>query len=173
MTRYIDQLNETTDPVSGDYLLIYDASAGATDKDRKVNINKFGILANAQTWAGVQTFTYGPVVPGTINDEKFALDSSASTFTLTAGQSLPFSASGAFSGLVIIIEPASGASAVYLVSGGTCNLISSIGGVWTVNTTTGSNQFDVSYVSSKYQLKNKYAVSKTFMIMALRGRNAA
>lgn len=172
MTRYLNQLHENTAPVSGDYLLSYDASATAGDEDRWVNVSKFGVLANAQTWAGVQTFTYGPVVPGTINDEKFALDSSASTFTLTAGQSLPFSASGAFSGLIQLIEPATGAGAVYFVSGGTVNLISTIGGVWTANTTTGSNQFDVSYVSSKYQLKNKYAVSKTFTIMALRARNA-
>ena len=56
MTRYIDQLNETTDPTTGDYLLIYDASAGATDKDRKVNISRFAILANANTFTGAQSF---------------------------------------------------------------------------------------------------------------------
>lgn len=56
MTRYIDQLNECTDPVSGDYLLIYDASAGATDKDRKANVNKFAVLANAQSFTAAQTF---------------------------------------------------------------------------------------------------------------------
>lgn len=112
------------------------------------------------------------VVPGTINAETFALDSSSGSFSLTAGQSLPFSASGAFSGLVMIIEPATGYGAVYFMTGGTVLLVSS-SGTWSVNTTTGSNQFDVSYVSSKYQLKNKYATTKTFTIMALRVRNAA
>lgn len=56
MTRYIDQLNENTGPVGGDYLLCYQASAGATDKDRKVNVNKFAVLANAQSFTGAQTF---------------------------------------------------------------------------------------------------------------------
>lgn len=46
MTRYIEQYNETTDPVSGDYLWIVDASAPADDKDRKVDINKLAVLAN-------------------------------------------------------------------------------------------------------------------------------
>lgn len=124
---------------------------------------------------GVSTITVSSAlqVPATINDEKFALDSSANTFNVSAGASLPFSASGAFSGLVMIIEPATGNSGLYLVSGGNVVLITSTGGVWTANTTTGSNQFDVSYVSSKYQFKNKYASTKTFNIMALRVRNAA
>ena len=57
MTRYAEQLNECTDPTSGDFLTIYNASAGSTDKDQKVDINKFAILANAQTFTGAQTFT--------------------------------------------------------------------------------------------------------------------
>ncbi len=56
MTRYIDQLNENTAPVSGDYLLCYQASAGATDKDRKLNISKLAVLANAQSFTAIQTF---------------------------------------------------------------------------------------------------------------------
>lgn len=56
MARYLEQANECTDPVSGDYLWIYDASAGATDKDRKVNISKFAILANAQIFTAGQMY---------------------------------------------------------------------------------------------------------------------
>lgn len=56
MTRYLEQLNETTDPTTGDYLPIYDASAGSTDKDRKVNISRFAILANGNTFTTTQTF---------------------------------------------------------------------------------------------------------------------
>lgn len=55
MTRYIEDLNENTAPVSGDYLLCYDASAGSTDKDRKVNVSKFAVLAVANTFTTTQT----------------------------------------------------------------------------------------------------------------------
>lgn len=55
MTRYLEQLNETTDPVTGDYLPIYDASAGSTDKDRKVNISRFAILATANVFTTTQS----------------------------------------------------------------------------------------------------------------------
>lgn len=68
MTRYLEQLNETTDPVTGDYLPIYDASAGSTDKDRKVNISRFAILATANTFTALQTFAPGTDVNGlTVN----------------------------------------------------------------------------------------------------------
>ncbi|MBK8129428.1 MAG: hypothetical protein IPK53_11115 [bacterium] len=55
MARYIENLNACTDPVSGDYLWIVDASAGATDKDRRVDVGKFGLLATAQSWTATQT----------------------------------------------------------------------------------------------------------------------
>jgi len=57
MTRYTENLNECTDPVAGDFLVIYNASAGATDKDQKVDITRFGVKANAGTWTATQTFT--------------------------------------------------------------------------------------------------------------------
>lgn len=47
MARYIENLNECTDPTSGDYLWIVDASASSSDKDRKVNVGKFAQLAGA------------------------------------------------------------------------------------------------------------------------------
>lgn len=56
MARYITDLNECSDPTSGDYLLVTDASAGATDKERKLNLSKLAILANAQSFTGAQTF---------------------------------------------------------------------------------------------------------------------
>lgn len=49
MTRYIENLNECTDPTTGDFLWVVDASAGSTDKDRKVNISKFGLVSSG-TW---------------------------------------------------------------------------------------------------------------------------
>lgn len=51
MPRYIEQLNECTDPASGDWLWLVDSSAGATDKDRRVN-------AGLVPWTNVaNTFT--------------------------------------------------------------------------------------------------------------------
>lgn len=57
MARYLEQANECTDPTTGDYLWVVDASAGATDKDRKVNVSKIAILANANTFTDGQSFS--------------------------------------------------------------------------------------------------------------------
>jgi hypothetical protein len=57
MPRYLEQANECTDPTTGDFLWVYDASAGATDKDRKVNISRFAILANANAFTGQNSFS--------------------------------------------------------------------------------------------------------------------
>lgn len=52
MARYIENLNTCTDPTSGDYLWIVDASASASDKDRKVNVGLFPQLAAPNTFTG-------------------------------------------------------------------------------------------------------------------------
>ncbi len=57
MTRYIENLNECTDPTAGDYLWIVDASASASDKDRKVDAGKFPRLAVANTFTENQTIS--------------------------------------------------------------------------------------------------------------------
>jgi len=57
MARYIENLNSCTDPTSGDYFWVVDASAGATDKDRKVNVGLFAQLAVANTFTNDQTVT--------------------------------------------------------------------------------------------------------------------
>lgn len=56
---YREQLNECTDPTTGDWLEITDTSAGSTDKDRRVNVSRFAVLANTGTWTATQTFTAG------------------------------------------------------------------------------------------------------------------
>lgn len=81
MPRYVEQLNETSDPVTGDFLQIYDASAGSTDKDRKVNISRFAILANTQTFTAAQTFTGG------VSSTQPATGTSAVTVTPLASMS--------------------------------------------------------------------------------------
>lgn len=50
MARYIENLNECTDPTTGDYLWVVDASAGSTDKDRKLDAGRFAQLS-AGTWS--------------------------------------------------------------------------------------------------------------------------
>jgi hypothetical protein len=60
MPRYIENLNECTDPVSGDFMWLVDASAGSTDKDRKVDVGKFARLAvSAPFTANVSLTTAG------------------------------------------------------------------------------------------------------------------
>jgi len=54
MARYIENLNTCSDPTSGDYLWVVDASAGATDKDRKVDAGLFAQLAVANTFSASQ-----------------------------------------------------------------------------------------------------------------------
>lgn len=53
---YREQLDECTDPTTGDWLEITNVSAGAPDKDQKVNAARFAILANAQSFIAEQTF---------------------------------------------------------------------------------------------------------------------
>lgn len=106
MTRYIENLNECTDPVSGDYLWVVDASAGSTDKDRKVNVGKFAQysagtwtpLINGSTTAGGPTYAIqngyyyviGDLVWATFVAELTAKDGSAAGDVVING--LPFSA---------------------------------------------------------------------------------
>lgn len=51
---YREQLNECTDPVSGDWLEITNVG-NATDKDQKLNVARLAIVANANTFAATQT----------------------------------------------------------------------------------------------------------------------
>ena len=74
MTRYIEGLNENTAPVAGDYLLCYDASADSTDKDRKVNVSKFAVLAVANTFTATQNF-----VPAATGDHAISVNVPTST----------------------------------------------------------------------------------------------
>ena len=74
MARYIENLNSCTDPTGGDYLWIVDASAGSTDKDRKVDVSECALTGVANSFTGAQPF-YGKLTHG----EAF------SVLTLSAG----------------------------------------------------------------------------------------
>ena len=54
MTRYVENLNECTDPVAGDQIHIYDASAGSTDKDRRVNVGNLALPSQRNLFAVAQ-----------------------------------------------------------------------------------------------------------------------
>lgn len=65
MARYIENLNSCSDPVSGDYFWIVDASAGATDKDRKVDVGLFARLAVANVFTTTQM---APIFAASVGD---------------------------------------------------------------------------------------------------------
>ena len=63
MARYIENLNSCTDPTSGDFFWIVDASSGSTDKDRKVDVGLFPRLAVANTFTAAQTINSTLALP--------------------------------------------------------------------------------------------------------------
>lgn len=89
MARYIENLNECTDPTSGDFLLVTDASAGATDKDRKLNLSRLAILANGQTFTTTQTFSPAATNVNGIN-ANMPISTTASALSLYYNSALRF-----------------------------------------------------------------------------------
>lgn len=63
MARYIEQLNECTDPADADWVWIVDNSAGATDKDRRLSLSRIAKLGVANSLPLV----YGPGTTLTIS----------------------------------------------------------------------------------------------------------
>lgn len=57
--RYIENLNQCTDPAADDQIQIMDASAPAADKDRRLNLGQLALLALANTFAAIATFAQG------------------------------------------------------------------------------------------------------------------
>lgn len=81
MARYIENLNECTDPVSGDFMWLVDASAGSTDKDRKVDVGKFALKAGSNTFtaAGVALTLTSTATAGLSQVRLTASDNGAQT----------------------------------------------------------------------------------------------
>jgi len=52
---YITDLDACTDPITGDYLLIADASASAGNRDRKVDVSEFALTERENTFTSTQT----------------------------------------------------------------------------------------------------------------------
>ncbi len=61
MPRYIEQLNECTDPAAADWLWVVDDSASSTDKDRKVSLAKF-LVQNSGVVAMASALRYDAMI---------------------------------------------------------------------------------------------------------------
>lgn len=150
MPRYIDGLNECTDPQAGDQLWIVDASAPDTDKDRKVAVGKLAVLGLANTFTAAQTM---PRV--TMPQASFA-----SNQTVSVG--------AAVLGLLVIVNMNTGAQGLVWLGGG-ANSVASIslrGGMTTTKDTT--NNINVYYDSTYgYVIQNKYATNQTLAYVVI------
>ena len=114
MARYIENLNECTDPTTSDYLLVYDDSAGATDKDRKVNISRFGILANTNAFTGQTSFSTTTGLTGT--KATVAHNSATAICRLTVGGASALAASYLIA--INLTSANTSSSVMYLLSQG-------------------------------------------------------
>ena len=161
MPRYIENLNECTDPVSGDYMWLVDASAGSTDKDRKVDVGKFARLAVAQTFTATQTFsnvsigTSGGATAITKPADGHTL-MMLDYVTLAAGSKFTFPATN---GLLVITSHSYGRSSVYAL---TANSVTAIAQDATgFSTTMGTaSKINVYHNGSFFEIENGFAASQ-------------
>lgn len=158
MARYIENLTTCSNPTSGDYFWIVDASAGATDKDRKVDVGLFPRLAVANTFAALQAFPAAGIGIGTMTLKTYAagvLHINPSSYVLAAGAYVIVAQVPA--GLVWIYDASSGKGAlinwtnpVAIISGdatrfglvdgaaGKINVFGNVAGVYVNNATASS-----------------------------------
>ena len=161
MPRYIENLNECTDPVSGDFMWLVDASAGSTDKDRKVDVGKFARLAVAQSFTATQTFsnvsigTSGGATAITKPNDGHTLVS-LDAVSLAAGAKFTFPATN---GLLVITSHSWGRSSVYAL---TANSVTAIAQDATgYSTTMGTaSKINVYHNGSFFEIENGSAESQ-------------
>ena len=167
MPRYIEDLNECTDPVSGDFMWLVDASAGSTDKDRKVDVGKFARLAVAQTFSATQTFS------------KIQIDSSADFIDVDSAGAVMLASTAvamadnevkslpSFIGVYLIVDFTNGNVAMFALRGGV-NATQEVfdpSGIFSVTKDTAS-MFNV-YYETGYKLQNKRGSTKSVMLIRL------
>jgi len=162
MARYIEDLNECTDPVSGDFMWVVDASAGSTDKDRKVDVGKFARLAVAQTFTATQTFSNVSV--GTSGGAT-AITKPADGHTLAALDAVSLAAGAKFTfpatnGLLVVTSVTSGRSSVYLLTFSTVTVISQDTNGYSTTMST-ANKINVYHNGSFFEIENGYATSRS------------
>jgi hypothetical protein len=161
MPRYIEDLNECTDPVSGDYMWLVDASAGSTDKDRKVDVGKFARLAVAQSFTATQTFsnvsigTSGGSTQITKPADGHTL-MMLDTVTLAAGSKFTFPATN---GLLVINSHSYGRSSVYALTANSVTAIAqdAVGYSTTMGT---ANHVNVYHNGTYFEIENGYGAGQ-------------
>jgi hypothetical protein len=102
----------------------------------------------------------------------WAMDFSENSVTVANGGNQTFPAG---SGLVLINNPATGATAVYVVGGGNATLLNTAGPEWVASTTSpAAGKFSVAYNSgsSLYAVYNNYGSSQNFNVALLRARTS-
>lgn len=82
MARYIEQLNECTDPADADFAWIVDDSAGATDKDRKLSLSRLLKLGRTNIVPAGST----TIVNGASGQSILALRNSAAANMFVVGE---------------------------------------------------------------------------------------
>ncbi len=170
MARYIENLNTCSDPTSGDYLWVVDASAGATDKDRKVDAGLFAQKALANTFTGAQR-----VPKLEVDDASHYIDTDAAgalaltsvrasladNATLALGYDIKF---------IFIVDATNGNGALFMLRGGV-NSVQEIfdpSAVFTATKDTASS-FNVYYESSNYYIQNKRGAARNLALFTLVG----
>jgi len=168
MPRYIENLNECTDPVSGDFMWLVDASAGSTDKDRKVNVGKFARLAVAQTFTATQTFSNvsigtsgGATAITKPNDGHTIVDFDRVVMAIDAKFTFP-----ATVGLLVVTNGSRARSSVYALSGSTLTVIAqdTVGFSTTMGT---ASKINVYHNGSFFEIENKYAETQNVGVMVI------
>lgn len=170
MPRYIENLNSCSDPTSGDYLWLVDASASASDKDRKVDVGLFARLAAANVFSGAQT------VPRLyVDDTNHAIDTEASGALALTSQRVAVADNGVVSlgydiKLIFIVDATNGNGALFMLRGGVNGVqeIFDPSGVFSATKDTASS-FNIYYESSDYKLQNKRGASKNVTLFTLVG----
>lgn len=167
MARYIENLNECTDPVSGDYMWLVDASAGSTDKDRKVDVAKFPRLAIANTFAAAQTATawYVNSANNSIYSDA-ALAFSMNGEIQTLADNAVLSLANAIC-VLLVTDITNGNIGIFALRGGvngTQELLDPSGVFSTTKDTASS--FNI-YYDSGYKLQNKRGGSRNFSLIRL------
>lgn len=155
MARYIEGLNECTDPAEGDWLWLVDSSASAADKDRKMNLNKVALQGGVH------------VVRGHVSSNSWSIDASGSYVDIGNNASMQFSATGVFSGEVLISTDYQGAIAKFTLGGGVVTKMADGHNLFTTTKDTPGKinvYFDGTASPVQYLLQNKLGQQQRFWL---------
>jgi len=104
--------------------------------------------------------------------ESFSIDAGATRLTLANGASADVSASGSFSGYLMMNEcTVTGQMAMYVAGSGTVNIFGQVGGAFTNSSGSGSYRF-YHAGGGVFRLSNQSGSTGTFGIITFRTRNS-